>query len=529
MEEAGTAREASAGPGLREIALAALACGVAAAALYGAHVVRGGWYLDDWTYASKLPPAADRGFGDLVETIWNGTYRPGYALILLVMYLIGGTGQAAYLALGVAFTALEGLLAYVVARQLRAPRLAAASIAALLIALPTIDATRLWMAAFPTTWAMCLYLFGVALAIHGLRGPPGRRAVAWHAAALTAYLLAVLTSELLASVVPLTAILYWWVAGPRRALPRFAADLVVAVAPLPYMASRASDVRPTDGSPGHVLGRIRPTLEGAKQVFLEGLPFSNVMRGIVGVAVVAIAAAGVALAIERGGEWRSRTLRWLGVAAGATLFALAGLVLLLPAGDYYVPKIEGLANRLSAAAALGEVVLLVALAWLVGIGVATLARRPRVATPVALVLVAVTTASMVRTEVRHQRVWAQSWTESQKVQGAIRNAFPTLPRNSAVVTFRHNDFLPPEIPVFGTSWDLRGAVRYLYDDQSLEAQPFNSGFTCDPDGMRARSRGAPEPIFMPYGDLYFVDVVTFEGTRVVSRRGCNAWRVRLGV
>jgi hypothetical protein len=312
-------------------------------------------------------------------------------------------------------------------------------------------------------------------------------------------------------------------------LPRFAVDTAAALAVLPYIASGARDLRPASGSLDHILGRVGETLDGAGTVLAEALPFSSLLWGPLGPAILVLTAAGVALAVKRGGPARAAALGWMAAGAGGVAFGLAGLVMLLPAESYYVPRVEGIANRFSAAAAPGEVVMLVALAFLVGIAAAALTRRRRLQTPLAVALLAIAAAGMVRTEVRHQRVWADSWTQAQGVQGAIRRALgPELPPGARVVTFRHTLFLAPEVPVFGTTWDLRGAVRLLYDDPTLEGQPFNPGYSCDPDGMRARSPGAAD-ILLPYGDLFFVDATTYRGARVADQRACGRWRARLGV
>jgi hypothetical protein len=162
-------------------------------------------------------------------------------------------------------------------------------------------------------------------------------------------------------------------------------------------------------------------------------------------------------------------------------------------------------------------------------GLSALARR-RVARPALLGLaVAVTVATMTVAELRAQSPWAQSWKQSQNVVSAVRHALPRVPRGSAIVTFRHPTLLPGDAPVFVGTKDLRGALRLAYRDETITARPFIAGtLGCEPDALLLRSPpGGGGDLRAAYGDLYFVDVQTYEAREIPGPRECASERARL--
>ena len=498
----------------REVLVTLAFFALLALAVYGRHVLRGGWYYDDWDFIARLDLAADDGLGELWRAADGLSYRPVFSVVVFAMYAIGGTGQAPYLVFGLVAAGAQGWLLYWLLRRLSVAWYVAGAAAAMLVVIPVVDATRLWMAAFPSGVAIVFWLIGVHVALTGL----GRsRAIAWHAGAVVLYLLAMLTSELTVPLVGLSPVLYAMAAGPRPALVRAPADLLAAGAVVAYLADASSSIRPADSSVGYLLDRAGQIWSAGIPVVEQQIPLDKVLWGPLGLLLLVVAGVGIALSWRRG-ERPAGLRRELLLTAAGLVFMLAGLVMLLPAEPYYVPRTSGIGDRVSIAAAPGFACLLAGLFALVARGIAALARRRVVALAVFAVLALVTVASMGAKEIRAQDAWASSWTQAQAVIGAARKALgPDVPRGATIVSFRHTTVvLPDDVPVFASTWDLQGAMQFTYRDPTIVAQPFGPAISCSAEGLEMPGGRRP------YGDVFFVDAMTYTGRRIASRKACRA-------
>jgi hypothetical protein len=125
------------------------------------------------------------------------------------------------------------------------------------------------------------------------------------------------------------------------------------------------------------------------------------------------------------------------------------------------------------------------------------------------------------------------------MMASVQTALPELPHGSAIVTFRHPviadtqtvvgalDPGPPGgVPIFQTTWDLDGAGRYRYRDESLRAVPFLPNSSCGPQGWTLPADvGVPslqqDPVWRYRDQLLFVDVTGVSATPIESRRACE--------
>jgi hypothetical protein len=518
-------------PGRRELLVVAVALTAFAIALYLRHVVRGGWYYDDWALFSDAVLAPGTGPFAAADALLEHGYRPGFSLSLAALYAVGGTDPARYLAVGVALVALQVWIFYTALRVVGFKVAASGLAAALLLAVPAIDTTRLWVTAFPIWIALSLYMAGVAAAVMGLRAEARRPRIVWHATAMAFFAVATLTYELIVPLVVLSALLYLPHGGLRRAAPRWGLDLLAVGAPLAWMLPRAEDNRPIELTPDYVLDRVGEVVSSAWTVFLNLLPADRVIRGPLGVVLVIIVAVGIGVALSGRSQLSSTVRVWGLIGVGALAFALAGLLPLLPAEPYYILRWTGIGNRFGAVSSLGVVLLVMALCALAATGLAALVRRPAWMGALAAVGISVTLAQWIVQEARNQDAWAQSWRESERVMAAVRESLPARPPpSSAVVTFRHLTFiLPADVPVFGASWDLNGAVRLAYRDPSLAAQPYGPATICSVEGVQlpsdtnAIATEGPNAVrgIVSYGRTWFVDVGETRAYLVEDRATCR--------
>jgi hypothetical protein len=235
---------------------------------------------------------------------------------------------------------------------------------------------------------------------------------------------------------------------------------------------------------------------------------------------------GAGIAIGRGDDSGRSLAAWAKIAGLASVFSLAGLVMLLPADPYFVPRISGMGNRTGAFAAFGEVLLLIALIVLALAGLGVLLRRPRLGFLLAAAMVAVTGLNLAARELRHQEPWADSWQQQQQIVAATDTALDgRLPAGAAVISFGHTTYiLPADVSVFANGWDLRGALWETYDQPEVAAQPWLDGMTCGPAGVVVPDAGSSangsEPY--PYRRLLFFNAATSTADPVRSRAACEA-------
>jgi hypothetical protein len=495
---------------------------VVAIGVYASHVIRGGWYLDDWINVTLMSDAGSPldAFRAMNET----TYRLGLSVSLVLLHSIAGDAPSTYLTLGVLITALQGSLFYLVLRRVRLSIVTAAAAAVIFMVLPCIDSTRLWLSAIPIQIAGSLYLLGVLAALHGL-AQSQRRRLLWHAAAVVLFVLSIVTYELTVGLVAVTFMLYAKIGGRGAAGRRLVADWAGIGVALAYLAPKAADARGAESSLSFLWDRATQLWTPTQQLFRDLIPWSDVLGGPVGLILLALGVVGIA--VGRRDEDAAGLRAWATIAAVAAVFAFAGLVMLLPADPYFVPRPSGLGNRVGAFAAFGGVVLLIALIVIACGGVGALLRRPRVGFAVALVMIAATAANLTAREIRQQDPWAQSWDQQRAILSAVDSALGReVSEFTAVVTFRHTTFiLPADVSVFAYSWDLRGALWHIYDKSSIVGYPWVAGSRCGPagvifpDGIGGPNGAAP---YGYAGDLFFVDTTTGEAERIRDRPTCES-------
>lgn len=495
-----------------------------ALAIYLPHILNGGWYVDDWIVLARMHESS--GLLDTFRSMQEESFRPGLALSLSLLYEIGGTGHAGYLTIGALFAAIQGWLFYLVLRTLRLGAAVAAIVAGIFIVLPVIDATRLWLSAFPTQVAGILYLLGVLVALYGVTHASGRRAVAWHAGAAALYFCAALTYELIAGPIAVTVLLYAARSAWRPALKRWPADLASIGLALAILIPRGAADREAHTSISFIWDRATQTLTQAEAVFRWLPPAHGVLGGQVGLALLLIGMLGAGIAIGRQDEAGRGLAAWAKIAGVATVFSLAGLAMLLPADPYFVPRISGMGDRTGALAAFGAVMLLVALIVLALGGLGVLLRRPRIGFVLAAILVLATGANLAARELRQQEPWAESWKLQKETLSGIDAALDgRLPRNTAVVSFGHTTFIEPaDVSVFAYSWDLRGALWEIYHRPEVAARPWGAEAACDPDGLVFPDEVETEAGARSFGyhRLIFVDAAARTATWVRSQIACEA-------
>jgi hypothetical protein len=211
-----------------ELGLLGLLLALLAGLIFSVHIRQGGFYYDDWSQSSAALFHADGPLNLLLPTYINPGNRPLLLAYLSIAHDLLGLHQHAYVALTTVAALGPSLALFLVLRMVGLERLHSGVIAVLVLLFPYADATHLWFQASNSDVTITLYLLGVAMALKGL-GHRGRASIGYHVGALGFYAASLMFYETAATAILATGILYWWYAGRRAALPRWAADITVTL------------------------------------------------------------------------------------------------------------------------------------------------------------------------------------------------------------------------------------------------------------------------------------------------------------
>jgi hypothetical protein len=509
-----------------EVAAAGLLLAVVAAAVFGSHVAQGGFYSDDWANVERYQHSPEPRFSNAVELNMDilGA-RPLLAVELVLPYVVLGSDPAPHLALALLLSVLVCVCFYLLLRTLGMERLHAGMIAALALLFPWSDSTKLWATAGLNNTAVCFYLLGAVVALHGLAAQ-GRRALLLHAGAVALYVLSVLTYEVAAIAILLSGLLYAVRAPWSSVMRRWAVDVVVVGATLLWAARETREARGVAGVRAR-LSDVPLFAEDAWSILRSSFePFGLPVWVLIGAAAVA------AVALLARGHPRSHTStetrHWLLVAAASAVAVCAAYVVVL--GSTLYPLKLGLENRGNVFAALPFAALIYSVLMAGAAVLAGSLRARRVVTAtVAVAGVLLVAAGYVDRVLDDKRLWRTAAERQDDVLAAVERALGVPAGGSTIYTFGHVGQVSPGVPVFSESWDLSTAVQVEWEDDSLTGYPILQGTTiaCGAREMvpfRAhggyvnsslgREQGAR------YGTAFVVDVAAGRADRIDDRSDC---------
>jgi hypothetical protein len=519
-------------PSLRELLITPIVFMAAGVAVFGSHVLDGGFYYDDWENSSLTRFAGD--FGDRLATYWDATrFRPLLVPYVPTLNTIFGEHQHWFLAWALLTAVAMVTALFALLRTLGLERLHTGLISLLVLVFPFADVTKLWATSSVAQVVGALYFAGLAVAVRGIDRPVRRSRIVHHAIALALFAASVALYEIAALLVLGSVLVYWWRAsigagwrvGLRRALPLFACDAVVVGAILVWNVTQTKITQ--SGSGQGALHHARLILDQGLQVFARtGLPFGTPRTATVLTALAVVVALGLLVARllgRRDSDARKELWRWSALAGAGVLFAAASWVIFVPADDYYSPLSLGLGNRVNILAGVGLIVAVYAVAMvgmtLVFRGLPQWRLWAAGATTLVAVALGVGYVHTVRSDVR---AWAAATREQQRILGAMRAAVPHPRHDDVLYTFGGAGWAALGVPVFSATWDLQGATRDLYDDKTLDGQPVitPSTFVCGPHGGWLMGAGYGPAAARPYGRIVLVDVRSRSAVRPANRQEC---------
>lgn len=509
----------------RELWLIAGLLSALAAALYGPHVLHGGFALDDWWHADQVAHSSD-----LLGEYWAYTSdRPVLVAYMPALHALLGPNPWAHHLWSAILAVTMSTLLFAVLRRFGMARFHAAAIAVLVQLFPWSDSTRLWATASHITLAIDLGLAGLLLTLRGLE-LAGRRGIRYRAGGVLLYALSVLTYEIAAVVLLAVGALYLARAPARTALRLWGANVVVISACLAWVSANTRRERL---SPSEALDHAGAMGDSALSLLARAAIPLDIDRGPV-LAILAVVAIASLLATVGPIDpiARATLRRWLAVAGLGIAVSLAGWALFVPAAVQYDPARPGIGNRVNGVSAIG-VVLVVYAAVVLAATLAALLSRPvgrgtalgsRVTALSSTVAIAIGLgyADGLRAD---QRSWARAADGVDHVLASVERGVPAPNPHDTIYTFNFPGWEKTEVPIFSTPLDLPGALRLMYDDATLAAGPVVdrvSAFRCERRRMvLAGAFWLRSGTVSRYGKAVLVDAETGAWHRVRSAAECR--------
>jgi hypothetical protein len=511
----------------RELIVAGAVIAVAGFLILYQHIIKAGFYSDDWAYQNDWAVVGRHGF-------WHGfsswfhrstlSGRPTLSLYLSLIEAAFGTHQEWYLAWAGVLAVLLSSSIYVLLRMLRMRPVDAGLIALLVLVFPASDSTRAWSIISDANLAMSLVLLGVAASLRSL-SEPGRRGMAWRVGGLVLVVVGLTTYELTFAAMLIAFVLYRTRASWRRVLREAVVDWIVLMLVYVLITSHTSAQRLSTSltlSHGRAVAGQAITL-----LATQALPFGSTAAGLVVCGLILAAAIAMLRLLPTGDSTRDELRRWLLVLGTAILIMAAAYVIYAPSSPYYLPLSPGLANRTNAFGALPIVVIVYALAALVGAMVSRAMRASRWATLATAAMIVAVGIGYTISITRNLRIWDSAYARAQSTLTAFRRAVPMLPPHSLVVFYGQPIEETTNIPVWDSYWDLDGAIGLAYHDQTLTGRPAFSGtkIVCHARTARLTNPSVPGVVLstdvVPYGRLYLFNTINGAVGRAESQRQCK--------
>ena len=497
--------------------------------LMGSHVSDGGLYTDDWQIAGLEQQLGMWGLFDALISVNRD--RPLGALYLSSQAALSGTNTQVHALWGLATHLLSTMSLYLLLRVLRLQAVHAVPIALLVLVFPFSDSIWLWASLIPLSIALAA--LGAVLAIRGLERR-GRPAVAYHLGAAALFAASILTYQAAALAICLLGLVYLSRTSARRALRRWAADVVVVALavglPRLIAGSGGSGANTAFVSVDEQVRHARLLADQGVTLFTAALvPIGRPHHRAIVISVLAVlvvAAVLAARAPRTGAKARGELRRWLGLAVAGGLLVAAAYAVYVPGPvAFYQPLAEGSDNRVNGLAGVGLVIVAYAMIMLAATLAARGLRRPQAAPLVGLALAAVLLSQYSQRVRQDVRAWDAA-AGSQREQLAELEAGGRPPKGTALYVFGGKGVTAPGVYAFRVTWDLDGAVKLLWDDPSLRAYPIFAGtvMDCGKSGVVPIGPGNGNGPLQAsgYGLTTFVDLRTDRRASVPSRQACRS-------
>ncbi len=486
-----------------------------------------GFYGLDWVGLRDLSLANDQSFSGLFEILYKDHLKmqPGKVLYHVGLYKLFGLGPLGYHIFNHAVFLLNILLFYVILRKSNGNRLLCISAALVYAFLPHYSSVRFWLQGFEFNLALTFYFLSLYSDFTGLRtGSTGFWG--WRLSSAMSLICSTLINPIALALFFLNPILIWHQTRRMpdkkverreekkpnsfteqiRNNPRVLFYLQLAlVLPLVNLNILTAIDTGTSNFP-HIFRHIFDANYGhydwglnyihavgvAYGSFGLGLPLvvwltimnhaniiTFVAAGLLGL-VIYLFISSTIKRFETGYIGKSDLLRFMKY--GFIVFAMGYTAYLIDVRVRF--SSAGAVNIAAVAAALGVALTVIAfLGW-----VSNLFRSKQVRAQSFCLLIALFCSAGFLVNNHIAWFWLAANEQRQEILDDVRSTLPTLSPGSTVIVDGICPYIGPA-PVFESNWDLEGALKLLYQDNSIRANIVTADIDINDDRIRVSGAG----------------------------------------
>ena len=467
-----------------------------------------GFYSDDWAFLADMIGSREPTIRAAFEALYRADMRmrPVQILVLAVLFRLFKLEPLGYHVVNTTLLGAGAVLCCLVCRELGIWRHLALAVALVFGLLPHYSTDRFWVATIQVTLSMTLYLLSFYADLRAARST-STGSWGWRGLALATMITSVLAYEVVLPFFLLNPVLA--AVQARRAvrvggspvptavrLPALLATTALVLLPVLLWKLEAAAPRLASLTFGEKVTSFGRLMWGSVAVSYGDygirlpLVVVRILRHYPSVPVSATALAVASIVFlyvwcvtrETENQGRNAAAAAALVGAGFGIFLLGHVVFFYTQNADYSPT--GISNRVAIAATLG-----IALGW-VGALVAMVAPITRERLRNAALAGGVAAAAGVSVLIVDTIgiFWVEAYRQEQHVLHEIRRAFPHLPPETTLILDGICPYVGPAT-VFDASWDLAGALRIMYGDDTIRAAVVTPNLRVEETGLKVSGYG----------------------------------------
>ena len=475
-----------------------------------------GFYSDDWDFLSRFANSDNNSIQEYFVSAYDSWIRPRPVQVLYFasLYRMFGLNPSGYHITNSVVLTLAVLLFYFCLRLLNQPRGVSLAIALIYFCLPNYSTDRLWFAASQATLSMALYFLSLLCQLLSLRVSSGHWK--WSAVSILSMVASLLAYEVALPLFVLNQWIAWKYSSSDKRKPMIAVFVaaLVAIVVFKLMTTErlgaesfldrseriVAHAFKVDAGPYEYGFNFRRAVSAHFVQYFKLIPdlISKSTSGSIlsGLCLFLL----VVIYVFRGfykAELHFPVVRkWLQMGVFGVICFLLGYGIFLFTMEVGFTA-GGMNNRTAIAASAGVAFLLTSV---IGLVVSPL-KNNFVQNTIFSIGVGAICCGGFWMNTKIASYWVDAYQKQKIVLAEIQSRFPELSSGSSVLLDGNCPYVGPGI-VFESYWDLTGALRILYQDNSIRADVLQENSTADPKGVTTLIYVFRQ--FYPYGENLFV-------------------------
>lgn len=482
-----------------------------------------GFYSDDWAFLGQFSTAQDQSLIGLFRTAYvpHVWIRPVQIFYLASLYWLFGSSPLGYHLINAFVFTGSVICFHLILRELGQRRLLAIAVPVVFALLPHYSTDRFWVAAFQANLSIVLYFLSLYSDLRALKASSTYRLLRWKLLSMILLLGSAFAYEVVLPLFLINFLIIWYL--DRRGFPVYqnrsvsartfllfgnVFPLFVALAFKSYTVTRLSDQtsflqrlvsntkraivlnysdydyglnfkRAVEVSYGDYLFSLPQVMKKILVEYPDTVIF--VFAGMLGVMIFSYL---YYVAQKSTVPLFTEQLEMLNLIAwGFVVFILGYSIFLTNSQLLLTPT--GIGNRVAIAAAVGVAMSTVGLlGWM---NTTIVANPLRLEIFCGLISLLCVSGFLINNTLA--TFWVKAYQQEQEILSDIQQQFPTLSPGSTLILDGVCQYEGPAI-VFESNWDLAGALKMDYKDDSLRADVVSPNLKVKEDGLYTTLYGA---------------------------------------